>query len=289
MITSEKKVQDTIIEVKKHPMDNLLRKARLPHVWCSGCGLGSILSCFVHTIATSGIPLENFAIVSGIGCTGRASGYLNLDVFHTTHGRAIPFAIGLKLANPKLNVIVFSGDGDLFAIGGNHIIHAARRNADITVICCNNWIYGMTGGQLAPTTPMGAWSSTSPFGNVEPSFNLCHLVYSAGANYVARWTSLNVRRLQQSMVEAIKNKGFSFIEVLIPCPTTFGRRNNFETGLAILEYFRNNATIKHNIDPVNAGVSLDDEIVIGRFINKSDQLTLDEHIAQISKKAKKIR
>jgi 2-oxoglutarate ferredoxin oxidoreductase subunit beta len=285
MTATEKKVEDMILEAKDHPMDDLLRWDRLPHVWCSGCGLGSVLSCFVHAIANSGIDRKKIAVVSGIGCTGRASGYLNLDVFHTTHGRAIPFAIGLKLANPDLHVIVFSGDGDLFAIGGNHIIHAARRNADITVICANNWIYGMTGGQLAPTTPMNAWSSTSPYGNVEPAFNLCHLVYSAGANYVARWTSLHARRLQQSMEEALVNKGFSFIEVLIPCPTTFGRRNNYENGLKMLEFFRDNTTIKHGIDPKEAEIRLGEEVVVGRFIDRADCETLGDHIERIHKSA----
>ncbi|HUU77395.1 MAG TPA: thiamine pyrophosphate-dependent enzyme [candidate division Zixibacteria bacterium] len=285
MTVAEKKIDKSLLEAKKHPMDDLLRWDRLPHVWCSGCGLGSVLSCFIHAIANSGIPKEKFAIVSGIGCTGRASGYINLDVFHTTHGRAIPFAIGLKLANPKLNVIVFSGDGDLFAIGGNHIIHAARRNADITVICCNNFVYGMTGGQLAPTTPIDAWSSTSPYGNVEQSFNLCHLVYSAGANFVARWTSLDARRLQESMEQAIKNKGFSFIEALIPCPTTFGRRNNYENGLKMLEFFRDNTIIKNGIDPKDAEIRLGDKIVVGKFIDKPDQLTLDDRLARITKKS----
>jgi len=286
MTISEEKIDDTILEAKKHPMDYLLRWDRLPHVWCSGCGLGSVLSCFIHAIAESGEDPKNIAVVSGIGCTGRASGYLNLDVFHTTHGRAIPFAIGLKLANPKLKVIVFSGDGDLFAIGGNHIIHAARRNADITVICSNNFIYGMTGGQLAPTTPMDSWTSTSPYGNVEPAFNLCHLVASAGAAYVARWTSLNARRLQQSMQEAIKKKGFSFIEVIPPCPTTFGRRNKFESGIKLLEFFRDNTIIKHGIDPGEAEIRLGDKIVVGKFIDKTDRPTLDDHIARIQESAK---
>lgn len=285
MTVTEKKVEDIILEAKDHPMDDLLRWDRLPHVWCSGCGLGSVLSCFVHAIADSGIDRKKIAVVSGIGCTGRASGYLNLDVFHTTHGRAIPFAIGLKLANPELHVVVFSGDGDLFAIGGNHIIHAARRNADITVICANNWIYGMTGGQLAPTTPMNAWSTTSPYGNVEPAFNLCHLVYSAGANYVARWTSLNARRLQTSMEEALVNKGFSFIEVLIPCPTTFGRRNNYENGLKMLEFFRDNTIIKHGIDPKKAEIRLGDKVVVGKFVDRADCETLGDHIERVHKSA----
>lgn len=287
MTATEKIVKDSLVEAKKHPMDNLLRWDRLPHVWCSGCGLGSVLSCFIHAIANTGIDPKKIAVVSGIGCTGRASGYLNLDVFHTTHGRAIPFAIGLKLANPELHVIVFSGDGDLFAIGGNHIIHAARRNADITVICANNFIYGMTGGQLAPTTPLDAWSSTSPYGNVESTFNLCHLVYSAGAQYVARWTSLDARRLQESMEEAIMKRGFSFIEVIPPCPTTFGRRNDFDTGIKMLEFFRKNTIIKHGIDPKEAEIRLGDKIVVGKFVDKKEQPTLLDRINRIQTKLEK--
>ncbi|MFW9922122.1 MAG: 2-oxoacid:ferredoxin oxidoreductase subunit beta [Candidatus Thorarchaeota archaeon] len=287
MTAIEKIVRDTLVEAKKHPMDVLLRWDRLPHVWCSGCGLGSVLSCFIHAIANTGIDPKKIAVVSGIGCTGRASGYLNLDVFHTTHGRAIPFAIGLKLANPELHVIVFSGDGDLFAIGGNHIIHAARRNADITVICANNFIYGMTGGQLAPTTPLDAWSSTSPYGNVESTFNLCHLVYSAGAQYVARWTSLDARRLQESMEEAILKRGFSFIEVIPPCPTTFGRRNDFDSGIKMLEFFQKNTIIKHGIDPKEAEIRLGDKIVVGKFVDKKEQPTLLDRINRIQTKLEK--
>lgn len=285
MTVIEEKVIDIIKEADKHPMDSLLRWDRLPHVWCSGCGLGSMLSCFVNAIANTGIDPDNFAVVSGIGCAGRTSGYLDLDVFHTTHGRAIPFAIGLKLGNPKLNVIVFSGDGDLFAIGGNHIIHAARRNADIAVICSNNFNYGMTGGQLAPTTPDKAWTTTSPYGNVEPPFNLPNLVASAGASYVARWTALNVRRLQESMEEAILKRGFSFIEVISSCPTTFGRRNQFEEGLKMMEYFRDNAIIKHGIDPKDAEIELGGKIIVGKFVDKEERPTLEDHLERIKQEA----
>lgn len=286
MTTPEKHVRDTILEAKKHPMDHLLRWDRLPHVWCSGCGLGSMLSCFVQALTNTGLDLKKFAVVSGIGCTGRISGYLDLDVFHTTHGRAIPFAIGLKLANPKLNVIVFSGDGDLFAIGGNHIIHAARRNVDITVICSNNFNYGMTGGQLAPTTPIDAWTTTSPHGNVEPSFNLSALVAAAGATYVARWTSLNARRLMASMEAAILSKGFSFIEVVNPCPTTFGRRNDFDTGLKMLNFFKKHTVIKHGIDPKDTDIVFGKDLIVGEFVEKKDKPTLDERIQSIGKSKK---
>ncbi|GAF69634.1 unnamed protein product [marine sediment metagenome] len=190
------------------------------------------------------------------------------------------------MANPELNVIVFSGDGDLFAIGGNHIIHAARRNVDVTVICANNFIYGMTGGQLAPTTPLDAYSSTSPYGNVEPAFNLCHLVASAGATFVARWTSLNARRLQESMEEAIDKKGFSFIEVLIPCPTTFGRRNDFDTGLKMLDYFRDNVVIRHGANPQDVPIIFGKDIAVGKFVDLKGRLTLDDRVHSIGKKKK---
>src|SRR4030042_4445348 len=144
-----------IARIGTHPLDELLRTDRLPHIWCPGCGLGTILGATLRAINKSGLDLDKTIMVSGIGCTGRAAGYVKLDSFHVTHGRALPFATGLKFANPDLKVVVFSGDGDLAAIGGNHLIHAARRNVDMTVICVNNFNYGMTGGQMGPTTPLG--------------------------------------------------------------------------------------------------------------------------------------
>ncbi|MFX0091604.1 MAG: thiamine pyrophosphate-dependent enzyme [Candidatus Hodarchaeota archaeon] len=255
---------------KEHPVDPLLRQARLPHVWCTGCGLGSVLSTFTHAIldARVGIPQERVAVVSGIGCSGRASGYLNFDVFHTTHGRAIAFAIGLKVANPAMSVTVISGDGDLAAIGGNHLIHAARRNADIFVLCINNFLYGMTGGQMGPTTPIESLTTTSPYRNQEQPFNLISLVASSGATYVARWTSLHVRRLTESIVEALNHPGFSFIEVLSPCPTTFGRKNRYRESVAMLEYFREKGIIKHGHNPMDTDIELGQEFYIGKFVEK---------------------
>jgi len=174
---------------EEHPIAPFLRMDRMPHIWCPTCGIGTIVKCFATALDESDLDLDKTAIVSGIGCTGRVAGYMNLDAFHSTHGRAIPFATGLKLGRPELQVIVFSGDGDLSGIGGNHFIHAARRNMDILVILVNNFIYGMTGGQNAPTTPLTARSSTMPFGNFERPFNLPHLAASCGATFVARWTS----------------------------------------------------------------------------------------------------
>ena len=152
---------------EKHPLDEIIRSDRMPHIWCPGCGIGIAMRCYAQAILDSGIPTDKQVVVSGIGCTGRAAGYMNIDSYHSTHGRAIPFAVGIKLANPDLSVTVFSGDGDLAAIGGNHLIHAARRNVDIKVICINNFNYGMTGGQSGPTTPKGARATTAPYGNPE--------------------------------------------------------------------------------------------------------------------------
>ncbi len=194
----------------KNPLDNLLRMDRIPHIWCAGCGIGTVVTSFAEALKKEKSDLDKVAICSGIGCTGRVAGYVKLDSFHSTHGRSIPFATGLKLAAPDMKVVVFSGDGDLSGIGGNHLIHAARRNMDLLVICVNNFNYAMTGGQVAPTTPISANASTAPFGNFEYAFNLPYLVEAAGATYVARWTSLHLRRVTKSIQEALRKPGFSF-------------------------------------------------------------------------------
>jgi 2-oxoglutarate ferredoxin oxidoreductase subunit beta len=205
-------------------------------------------------------------VVSGIGCTGRAAGYLNLDGFHTTHGRAIPFATGLKLGNPELKVVVISGDGDLVAIGGNHFIHAARRNMDLTIICVNNFNYGMTSGQMGPTTPTDARTSTSPYGNAEHPFNVPYLAAASGATYVARWTALHVRRLERSILEALNKRGFSVVEVISPCPTYYGRWNKMGSALQQMSYYHENSIILHGSDPAEADIGLTGKIVVGRFV-----------------------
>jgi 2-oxoglutarate ferredoxin oxidoreductase subunit beta len=259
-------------------MDRLLRRDRLPHIWCAGCGLGTALNCFLNALVQSNVNPDKVAVVSGIGCTGRVAGYVAMDSFHTTHGRAIPFATGLKLANPKLKVVVFSGDGDLIAIGGNHFIHAARRNMDLTVICVNNFIYGMTGGQLAPTTPTEARTSTSPTGNRDHPFNLAYLAAASGAAYVARWTTLHVRRLQRSMCEALLKPGFSFVEVISPCPTLYGRWNKQRSGLEQMQYYKDQSLIEHGADPRQADIALGGQIVVGKFVDldKKSYLELQE-------------
>jgi 2-oxoglutarate ferredoxin oxidoreductase subunit beta len=259
-------LQDVVI-AEKHPMDPLLRQDRLPHIWCSGCGLGTVLTCFVSALQKSGLDPDKVAVVSGIGCTGRAAGYLNLDGFHTTHGRAIPFATGLTLGNPDLKVVVISGDGDLVAIGGNHFIHAARRNMDLTVICVNNFNYGMTSGQMGPTTPTDARTSTSPYGNAEHPFNVPYLAAASGATYVARWTALHVRRLERSILDGLSKRGFSVIEVISPCPTYYGRWNKMGSSLKQMSYYHENSVIRHDADPAEVDINLGGQIVVGRFVD----------------------
>ncbi len=255
--------------VEAHPLDRLLRAERLPHIWCPGCGLGPITNCYVEAMVESAIPLERHVVVSGIGCAGRAAGYINVDSFHTTHGRAIPFATGLKLGRPELEVTVFSGDGDLFAIGGNHILHAARRNIDLNIICVNNFNYGMTGGQFGPTTPRGARTTTTPYGNPEHALNLVHLMASLGAVYVARWSALHVRQLTRSIARAFQKKGLTFIEVLAPCPVGFGRPNDLGEGLDEMHLYQQECVVDDHADLRDCDIDLraHKPIVLGTFVD----------------------
>jgi 2-oxoglutarate ferredoxin oxidoreductase subunit beta len=253
--------------VTHKPIDHYLRVDRMPHIWCAGCGIGLATACFVRGIERAGLDLDKIALVSGIGCSGRVAGYVKVDSFHTTHGRALPFATGLKLGNPELKVAVFSGDGDIAAIGGNHLIHSARRNIDMTVICINNFNYGMTGGQLGPTTPLEACSATSPYGNFEYPFNLPYLVAASGATYVARWTVLHLRQLERSVAEALLKPGFSFIEVISPCPTVYGRMNKRPRGLDEMHYYQEKSIVRNGADPKEADIVADGPIVVGKFVD----------------------
>ena len=262
-----------------HPLAKYLRLDRFPSIWCAGCGCGIIMNCFVRAIDELGLEVDKMVVVSGIGCMGRVAGYLNIDSFHTTHGRPIALATGIKLANPELQVAVISGDGDLFAIGGNHFIHAARRNIDMLVICSNNFNYGMTGGQVGPTTPLEAFTTTTPYGNIEHPFNLVHLAAASGAVYVARWTALHVRRLTESIKKALQKKGFKFIEVISPCPTLYGRYNKMGDPLQIMKWYKEASEIIHGIDPAEAEVSAS-RIVVGEFVD-AEKPTYDELVRKL--------
>jgi 2-oxoglutarate ferredoxin oxidoreductase subunit beta len=256
-----------VIPFEGNPVEPFLRSDRMPHIWCSGCGIGTTVNCFAQALIDTKLDPDKVVVVSGIGCSGRVAGYMYLDSFHTTHGRAIPFATGLKLANPELTVVVYSGDGDLTSIGGNHLMHAARRNVDIKVVCVNNLVYAMTGGQAAPTTPFEATTTTSPYGCYEPSLNLPHLMDATGACYVARWTAYHVKQVQRAMGEMLRKKGFGFLEVLSPCPTLFQRRNNLGDGLATMIYYKTHSKVRNGA-PTGEVALRPDEIVVGKFIDR---------------------
>jgi 2-oxoglutarate ferredoxin oxidoreductase subunit beta len=269
---------------REHPGAHLLRMDRMPHIWCPTCGIGTTLNCLIRALSASKLNLDKVSVVSGIGCTGRGAGYIKLDSFHVTHGRAIPFATGLKLANPKLKVIVFSGDGDIIAIGGNHFIHAARRNVDIVVICINNFNYAMTGGQVGPTTPLTAIATTMPFGNYEKPFNLPYLAESSGAVYVARWTALHVRRLTRAIGETLNKEGFSFIEVISPCSTIYARRNRLGDGLSLMKFYHDNSVIRHGANTRDLDIEFQKKIVVGKFVDIEKPTFLearDEHYRRV--------
>ncbi len=247
--------------------EKYLRMDKLPLIWCAGCGDGIVLKAMLRAIDRIGLSKDEIAMVSGIGCSSRLTGYVDFNTLHTTHGRAIAYATGIKLVKPEMTVIVVTGDGDATAIGGNHYIHAARRNIDLTVILFNNNIYGMTGGQVSPTTPGGKFASTAPFGNMENSFNISGLAQAAGASFVARGTVYDAIKLDRLIEKAILKKGFSVVEVMTPCPTAYGRRNRLGNGAKMI------MDLKKVSIPVNKAAAmepeqLEDKIVTGILIDK---------------------
>ena len=228
---------------KENPVLNFLRKEVLPSPFCPGCGNGIVAGTFIRAVMDLGYKdFSDFAFVSGIGCGAWiVSPHFKADSIHVAHGRAIPVAIGLKLAKPHLNVVVISGDGDLANIGGNHLIHAARRNIDMLVILVNNMNFGMTGGQTSSMTPYGLKTITAPFGNPEHPFNISDLVYAAGGVFVARWTTFHIMQLRRTLRKAIKAKGFRFVEVISQCPTELGRRIGLGEPAAMIKWFKENS------------------------------------------------
>jgi 2-oxoglutarate ferredoxin oxidoreductase subunit beta len=224
---------------------------KFPNVWCAGCGIGIVMGALIRAIDRIGVEKDDVALVSGIGCTGRMPVYMDFNTIHTTHGRALAFATGLKIARPAMKVITIMGDGDALAIGGNHFIHAARRNIGITAIVVNNAIYGMTGGQYSPTTPLRARASTAPYGNIEPPMPICELAQAAGATYVARSTVYHAIELDRYIEQAIRKNGFSLVEAVSYCHTTFGRMNKLGSPTDMMRQLKDNSVSVNAVEKLS--------------------------------------
>jgi 2-oxoglutarate ferredoxin oxidoreductase subunit beta len=233
---------------------------KFPHVWCAGCSNGIVLGAIIRAIADMQLNRDDIVMVSGIGCSSRMPVYVDFNTLHTLHGRAIAYATGVKMYKPNMKVIVITGDGDCTAIGGNHLIHAARRNIDLTVILINNNIYGMTGGQCSPTTPHDAIATTAPYGNIEPDFDICNLAMGAGASFVAKTTAFHAQEMQNYVKEAINHPGFSLLEVVAACPVIYGRLNKKGSPADMMKAMRDNSI------PLTAVEKLPKEQTVGKII-----------------------
>jgi len=251
-------------------------KKKFPSVWCAGCGIGIIMGALIRAIDKLGLSRDEVVLVSGIGCTSRMPVYLDFNALHTTHGRALAFATGVKFAKPNLKVIVITGDGDALAIGGNHLIHACRRNIDITTILVNNYIYGMTGGQGSPTTPANAYSTTTPYGNVEKHFEPCDLAKAAGASFVARTTVYHTSQMEKNIINAIEHRGFSLVEVITNCHTYFGRLNRQGHAMSMLRLFKDKSVMLGKAKKMTEE-ELADKLVIGVLHREDKTEFCDEY------------
>mgnify|MGYP000409824602 CR=1 FL=1 len=236
---------------RSETLQKLRKNKKFPTIWCAGCGLGVVMGALIRAIDHLGLKNDDVALVAGIGCTARMPVYMDFNTLHTTHGRALAFATGLKIARPDMKVIAIMGDGDALAIGGNHFIHAARRNIGITALVVNNSIYGMTGGQYSPTTPVGKVATTAPYGNVEPPFPICELAIAAGATYVARSTVYHALELDKFLAEAIAQEGFSVVEAVSYCHTTYGRLNRLGTAADMMRALKDNSIAKNAYDKLS--------------------------------------
>lgn len=262
--------------------EEYLRLDKLPHIWCPGCGNGIVLGAMVRAFADLNLDRDKTVIVSGIGCSSRASGYLDFNTLHTTHGRALAFATGIKVANPALSVFVLMGDGDATAIGGNHFIHAARRNIDLTTIIFNNNIYGMTGGQHSPLTPQKRRATTAPYGTFERPFDLIGLAQAAGATYLARSTTYHAALLTKLIAEGARHRGFTVIETITACPTSYGRRNKMGDGYQMLMWQKENA-IRAEKAALLSPQELDGKIIIGK-LHQSEAPEYTEMAARLAER-----
>lgn len=262
----------------------LRHEKKFPHIWCPGCGNGIVLGSLIRAIDRLGLDKNKVTLVSGIGCSGRMTTYTDFNTLHTPHGRALTYGTGLKLSREDLTVIVIMGDGDATAIGGNHYIHAARRNVDMTAIIVNNQVYGMTGGQYSPTTPYGAKTTTTPYGMVEHAFDISALAVAADASYVARCTVYHAALLDQLIESAIRKKGFSSVEVLSNCHTQFGRRNKMASPVKMLEWFKENAVRMHATSKMKPG-ELEGKFIIG-VLADSERPSYNEEYERVRELAK---
>ena len=249
---------------------------KFPHVWCPGCGIGIMLGALIRAIDQCGFAKDEIVLVAGIGCTGRLPVYVDFNALHTTHGRALTFATGVKLANPKLKVIVVMGDGDAVAIGGNHFIHAARRNIDLTAIILNNSVYGMTGGQFSPTTPYGMRTTTTMFSNVEQAFKISELAVTAGAVFVARGSVYHAKMLDGLLEKAFMKNGFSVVEVVSHCHTQYGRLNRMGTAVEMMQWQKEHAITVEKAAGM-ADEELADKFKIGVLIDRELPVFQDEY------------
>lgn len=247
--------------VQPFDYNKYLRPDKLPHIWCPGCGHGTVLKALLRAIDKAAIEKNDICMVSGIGCSSRTPGYVDFNTLHTLHGRAFAFATGVKFANPRMKVIVISGDGDALAIGGNHFIHTCRRNIDMTILVMTNAIYGMTGGQYSPTTPLESIATTSRYGNIEPPFDTCAMAKAAGATFVARGTAYHAIELEKTLAEALQHKGTSVVDVLDSCPTYYGRMNKFKSPSQMMEVMEKDGTVN-----VKQADRLPPEKVEGKFL-----------------------
>jgi len=231
--------------------DKYLRLEKMPTLWCWGCGDGVILKSFIRAVDKMGWSQDEVCVVSGIGCSGRFSSYIDFNTVHTTHGRTVAYATGIKLANPDKHVVCVAGDGDALAIGGNHTIHGCRRNIDMTMIVINNFIYGLTNSQTSPTTPQGMWTVTQKVGNIDPTFNACELAIASGASFVARETVNSPKRMEKVILEAFKHKGFSFVEINSNCHINLGRKNKMGSAMANLDWIDSITVSKKKYDKMS--------------------------------------
>jgi len=268
------------------PYEQYLRVNFFPHMWCPACGIGIIVKAMIRAMHSLNWDKNDTAVISGIGCTSRAPGYLDMNTLHTTHGRALTFATGIKLYKPDKHVVVIAGDGDSTAIGGNHFIHACRRNIDLTMIVVDNYIYGMTGGQYSPTTPHGKKAATAPYGNIDPSFNLMELAKGAGATYVARGTVSNGMMLEKYIKDGMAHHGFSVIEVLANCHTQFGRRNKMPEAADVTKYIKDISVPIKKAEAMTPE-ELDGKFIIGKYYETDSKPEYTDEVRKLRERVKK--